>query len=309
MNIGVTGGSGFIGSHISKQLISDGHDVTSISRSPRTTNVARILEHKRYHPLSCDITDFEAVQSILHENKFDAIFHLAAHLLSDGDAPDPLPYLETNVRGTVNILQAAYLENVNKIIYSSSMNVYGLAKYLPVDENHPVEPINQYGLTKLMAEMYCRHYAQVYGFKIIILRYSGVFGPGRQGGAIFNFIDRALKNEPPIILSDEVWDTIYVKDVVTANMLALTKLDELGFEAFNIGIGEGIKVSDVANKIINFTGSKAKPMFGNTASYPAFFYDISKAKEVLRFTPTPFDESLKEYIELKKSQNLKEKKM
>jgi UDP-glucose 4-epimerase len=306
MNVLVTGATGFIGSHLCEQLLLDGHEVWGISRSAKTINVGelqkqiQIQNQQCFHLLSCDITDYEAVERTFHINAFDAVFHVAACILSQ-DADDPFPYFETNVRGTVNILRAAQLENVNKVIYSSSMNVYGMPRYLPVDENHPTEPENIYGLTKLMGEMFCRLYAQIYGFKILILRYSGVFGLRKEGGAISNFTDRALKNEPPLIFSDgsDVWDTVYVRDVVTANILALAHLDDLGFDIFNIGIGKGINVTEAANMIIKLTGSTAKPRFGSAASSPTFIYDISKAKSMLGFTPTPFDKALSEFIDQK----------
>ena len=305
MRLLVTGAIGFIGSHLCEGLLAAGHEVWGISRLTKTGNVAETQNHQNFHLLRCDITDSDELQAIFHRNKFDAIFHLAARL-STQPADDPFPYFETNVKGTLNILRTAHMEDVRNVVYSSSMNVYGVPEYLPVDEGHPTKPVNLYGLTKLMGEMSCQLYARIYGFKAIILRYSGVFGPGKAGGAIFNFVDKALRNEPLVIFSDgsDVWDTVYVKDVVAANILALANIDRLGFESFNIGIGKGINITDVANKILGLTGSAAKPTFGSAPSLPTFVYNISKAENMLGFTPTTFDECLKEYVEQEKSQRL-----
>lgn len=305
MRLLVTGGSGFVGSHLCRRLLADNHEVWSMSRLTKTGNVTDIQNRQNFHLLKCDIADFEEVRSIFCKNKFDAIFHMAA-CLSAQPADNPLPYLETNVKGTLNILQAACLEkNTNKVIYSSTMNVYGVAKYLPVDEKHPTQPVNMYGLTKLMGEMLCRLYTQLYNFEVVVLRYSGVFGPRKEWGAIYNFTNQALKNEALGIFSDgsDVWDTIYVKDVVNANMLALDNIEKLGFEIFNIGMGEGVNIAELATKVIELSGSTAKPSFGTAPALPAFYYDIAHAKNALGFTPTPFDEGLREYVEWQKSQS------
>lgn len=308
MRLLVTGATGFIGSHLCERLLVDNYEVWGISRLTETGNVTDIQNRQNFHLLKCDITDSDEIWDIFRRNKFDAIFHVAARL-SAQPADDPFPYFETNVKGTLNVLRAAHLGNVRNVVYSSSMNVYGMPKYLPVDESHPTEPVNLYGLTKLMGEMFCQLYTRIYGFKVIILRYSGVFGSRKGWGAISNFIDRALKNESPVIFSDgsDVWDTVYVKDVVAANILALANLDRLEFGIFNIGIGKGINVTDVANKILDLTGSTAKPRFGSAPSLPTFIYDISKAENMLGFTPTSFDEGLQEYVEGEKSQSLKAK--
>lgn len=302
MRLLVTGATGFIGSHLCERLLADGHEVWGASRLNKTKNLVNIQGHPNFHLVKLDLNAFEEVRSIFSKDTFDGIFHTAACIFVE-PADNPFPYLETNVRGTLNILQAACLAGKNtRIIYSSSMNVYGPAKYLPVDEKHPTQPVNMYGLSKLMGEMLCQLYSQQYNFEIKVLRYSGVFGPRKEWGAIYSFADRALRNKAPIISSDgsDIWDALHVKDVCIANALALANSGKSKFCIFNIGSGKGINVTDVANKILRTVGSTAKPCFGNSPALAPFYYDISKARNVLRFVPTPFDESVREYIEWEK---------
>lgn len=309
MKLLVTGASGFVGSHLCERLLADNHEVWGISRLTETARLADIQNKQNLHLLRCDIANFKEVRGIFSKNKFDAIFHTAACLFAQ-PTDDPFPYFEVNVKGTLNILQAAYLDkSASKIIYSSSMNVYGVAKYLPVDEHHSTEPVNVYGLTKLMGESFCALYARLYKFKTVILRYSGIFGPRRRGGAIYNIITKALRNEPPVIFSNgsDIWDTLHVKDVAAANLLALANVEALGFEIFNIGMGKGINVGHIANQIVNLVGSTARPNFGTAPVLPAFYYDISKSRNMLGFNPAPFTERLREYVEWEKHQSLKAK--
>ncbi len=301
MKLLVTGATGFIGSHMCEGLLDRGEEVYGLSRLKDTSKISEFMTHPRFHIVKGDITDFDLLYRLFQENRFQAIFHMAVYQPPQ-HTDEPFPYFETNVMGVVSILQAAYLAGINRIIVSSSMNVYGRAKYSPVDEKHPTEPSNLYGLTKLMGDMFCQYYAQEFGMKVIILRYSGVFGPRRERGAISNFATMTLAGKPPIIFSNETeqWDTVYVKDVVMVNILALANIDKFKFEIFNIGTGHGVKVADVAEKVIELTGSPVKPKFGNATPSPTFVYDISKAKALLGFNSRPFEQGLAEYIEWEK---------
>lgn len=300
----VTGATGFIGSHLCRRLLGAGHTVYGTCRITGPEKIENILANPDFKLLECDITDFEAVHDLMRDHRFDAVFHTAAYI-PRMPAADPFHVFDVNVRGTLNILHASYLKNVRKIIYSSSMSVYGNPQYLPVDERHRTEPVSHYGLTKLMGEMFCELYAQQYNLNIVILRYSGVFGPYKNSGAISNFIDSALRNKSPVISGDgtDVWDTIYVSDAVTANLLALDYKNEKGIDVFNIGRGEGVNVTDIANRIVSLCGSTAKPVIGIGTEHGGiqFFYNISKAEEVLGFMPTSLENNLKEFIEWKKS--------
>lgn len=178
------------------------------------------------------------------------------------------------------------------------MNVYGIPKYLPVDEFHSTEPINEYGTTKLTGEMFCKIYSEQCGINVIILRYSGVFGPMREDGAIYNFIESALANKPLVIFSDgsDVWDTVYVDDAIKAIMLAIGNISQFNFEIFNIGNGKEVNLLEIANKIIELTKSNSKIVIENKIKPIKFYYDLSKAQKLLKFTPTPIEENLNRFI-------------
>lgn len=305
MKLLVTGASGFIGSYLCKKLVDDGHEVQGLSRWAKSDSARLTMAHKNFTLLKCDIANFNQVREVFTNQRYDVIFHMAAFLPGQ-PTEDPLSFVETNVKGTLNLLQAAQLENHTRVIYSSSMTVYGAAKYLPVDEKHPTEPVSLYGLTKLIGERICQFYAEQYGFKVLILRYAGVFGPGKKEGAIYNFVTRVLQNESPVIYSDgrDVWDTLHVNDVVTANCLALENIDRHGLEIVNIGAGRGINVTEVARKVVDLTGAQVDIKFGTAPGLPDFYYDISKAQALLGFKPTSFDTSLTEYIRWERSRKL-----
>jgi len=301
MRLLVTGATGFIGSHICEGLLDNGDEVYGLSRLRDTSKISEFVGHPRFHTVKGDITDFDVLHRLFHETKFEAIFHVAVHHPHQY-TDDPFPCFEANVRGTINIMRAAYLAGINRVVASSSMSVYGPAEYLPVNEKHPTKPANLYGLSKLMDDMVYEHYAQRFGVKTIVLRYSGVFGPRRGWGAVSNFTTKALASEPPVILSDgsDQWDNLHVKDVVKANTLALDNIDKLQFEILNIGLGRGVSVAYVATKIIELTNAAVELQFGNASPAPPFIYDISKATRLLGFVPRPFEEALEEYVEWEK---------
>jgi UDP-glucose 4-epimerase len=178
------------------------------------------------------------------------------------------------------------------------MNVYGKTKYLPVDERHPTEPVNLYGLTKLIGEELCEYYARNFAYRVIILRYSGVFGTGKNVGAIASFVSKALRGESLCLEGDgsDIWDTLSFKDVIHANILALKNIDAIKFGLFNIGYGKGLKVKKVAEDIINFTSSLSEIKFKEKNDKIKFYYNIRKAREKLKFNPLPFHQRLKEFI-------------
>lgn len=279
MRMLITGSKGFIGSHLFRYLKPLDHEVFGLDKD------------------ECDINDLQKLKSIVKKTQPEIVFHLAARLPTDSKE-EPERFFRNNVEGTFNLLESMKECGVHRMVYSSTMNVYGKTEYLPVDERHPARPINIYGLTKLLGERLCEFYAQNFNYKIIILRYSGVYGPGRDNGAIDSFISRALKNEVLEISSDgsDIWDAIYIDDAVTAIMLALENISKINFEIFNIGYGKGIKLLEIANKILKLTKSDSKLTIEDKAKPMKFYYDISKAKKSLKFIPTPVEKNLNNFI-------------
>jgi len=306
MNILVTGATGFIGSHLCKELIQRGHRVFALSHSGRTRNIESLLRHKEFHLQIGDIQDADMMRNIVKNNHVKVIFHLAARLPSDSDVNNPFLYFDTNARGTLNLLNVAYLNGVDKFIYASTMSVYAEPpQYLPVDESHPVRPSTIYGVAKLAGEFCCNLYSSA--MNIVVLRYSGAYGRGeRESDAIPTFIRQALANEPITIDGDgaQTSDFIYIDDVVQGTLLACEK-NEPG--VYNIGSGEEVSVRELAEKIINITNSKSEVVLaGKDTERPfRFFLDITKSQKALGYSPRSLNEGLPIYV---KELNLRYKK-
>lgn len=285
MRVIVTGSKGFIGSNLSAELERLGYEVFGLDKD------------------NCELSDFKCAHANITKIQPEAIFHLAAQLPDIGAEPEI--FFRNNVHSTFNLLESVRaLEKKPGFIFASTMNVYGKPKYLPVDEKHPLEPVNIYGLTKSLAESLFRFYVQSLGYKVITLRFSGVFGPGRNSGAIASFISKALKNEDIEIDSDgsDVWDTVHIKDVVIVSFKALEKIDSADYNVFNIGYGKGLIVKEAAESIIALTHSSSKIKFGRMRDRINFYYDISKARKELGFIPSSFEGNLRDFIAYKKSE-------
>ena len=296
MNTLVTGATGFIGSHLCKELIQRGYTVFGLSQSGRIQNIKSLLTQKEFHLQKGDIQDVNILSEIIKSNNIKLIFHLAAQLPQGKDFDNPFFCFDINARGTLNLLNAA-LNNVDKIIYASTMSVYSEPpKYLPVDEKHPVQPSTIYGVSKLEGELYCNVYSKA--MNMVVLRYGGAYGKGQpKHNAIPTFIKQALNNMPITIYGDgtQTSDFVYVKDVVQGTILALEK-NKTG--VYNIGSGEEMSVRDLAERIINFTDSKSEIVMADKDTDRPFRFvlDITKSRKDLGYSPRSFDEGLSMYI-------------
>ncbi|VVB97659.1 GDP-L-fucose synthase [uncultured archaeon] len=304
MKILVTGGNGFIGSHLCRSLLEEEHEVFALSRNPENERIASSSERRNFHVLACDIQDLSKLQEIMETNKIDAVIHLAAYVSEKRmESARNLMCFNTNVKGTLNVLHACFLSEVSKIIYASSMGVYGKPEHLPVKENHPRNPLDFYSLTKLQGENYCNFYAQNYNIHMVVLRYAGVYGTGKNKGAVYNFTRQVLNGENPRISStgNQTRDFVYVKDIVSATLRALNIIDEIKYDIFNIGSGRETSVNELLDKIINITGENIDFKYAPEKCADRFVLDITKAYKVLDYRPRPFDGSLAEFIQLVKS--------
>jgi len=208
LKILVTGGAGFIGSNLVDRLISMGENVTIIdnfdnyySSKIKRENVQHNVKKKNFELIKDDIRNSKVLTDALKD--VEIVFHLAARPGVRPSIKNPKLYHEVNVSGTLNFLNACLNSSVKKIIYSSSSSVYGEPEYLPIDENHPTQPISPYGMTKLAGEEYCRAFSKIYGLNIISLRYFTVFGPRqRPDMAIAKFTKLLLKGKPPEVYGD-----------------------------------------------------------------------------------------------------------
>ena len=306
LNVIVTGGAGFIGSTTSELLVSRGYFPVIIDNlhSGSIDNISRILKNKKGKLVKVDVSKINEMKNALKGLMDDVrgIVHLAAMISLEEVANDPQRAFEVNVIGTLNILELARKYDIKRVVYASSVAVYGEPQRLPIDENHPKRPANLYGLTKLYGEMLLWLYKDLYGLRPIALRYFNVYGPrmrpGPYAGVIYKFIVSLLKEEPPIIYGDgnQTRDFIYVEDVAEANLKAL---ESSYVGAVNIGTGKEVSINDLFEIISRLIGSrirplKAPPRLGDVRRSRA---DISLAKEKLEWTPrTELIEGLKKTI-------------
>ncbi len=245
MNILITGGAGFIASHIVDAYITAGHNVTIIDNlsTGRMTNL-----NSKAQFFQMDIREF-AIDSVFNNGNFDVVNHHAAQMDVRKSVLDPIYDSSVNILGTLNILENCKRCGVKKIIFASTGGaIYGEQDYFPADEVHPQRPLSPYGITKLAVEKYLYYYDQVWGIRSTILRYANVYGPRQnphgEAGVVAIFAKKMLANEQVTINGDgqQTRDYVYVKDVVQANLLALT---HPGSDTFNIGTGVETTVNEI----------------------------------------------------------------
>jgi len=306
MKVLVTGGAGFIGSHIVERLLKAEHEVVVVDNldpyynvKVKETNVEIFKNNPNYTFVNGDIFDKKLMKELI--GNVDAIFHLAAQAGVRASIANPRKTFEINTIGTFNLLEICLDGDIKKFVNSSSSSVYGKVKYLPFDEEHPTNPISPYGVSKLAAEHYCRVFYEVYGLKTVNLRYFTVYGPRmRPDLAISIFTRNALRNEPIEIFGDGTYtrDFTYIDNIVDLNIKVL-KNNSVNGETFNVGTGEQITVSGLAKKIIELTGSSSKVIFSNReeGDMEHTLANVGKAKRLLRYEPKyDLDEGLRLFI-------------
>jgi len=302
----VTGGAGFIGSHLAGKLLKEGHEVVCLDNfdpyydpSLKYENIREFRNNEKFELIEGDIRDKELMKKIITDG-VDYIFHNAAQAGVRISVNEPLKPNDININGTLNILWNSLGSGIKKIIFASSSSVYGKAVYLPFDEKHPNIPVSPYGVSKLAAEHYCRVFNEIYGLKTTSLRYFTVYGPRmRPDLAISIFTKKALRCEDIEIFGDGTYtrDFTYIDDVVEANMNAMTKGDG---EIFNIGGGNRITISELAELIIDITGSSSGLKFSQTVKGDAMhtWASIEKAKSEMGWEPkTGIRDGIKKYID------------
>ena len=258
MRVLVTGGAGFIASHIVDRLVKLNHKV-SIVDNLSTGKAVNLNENARFY--KCDITNIDELMVVFDLEKPEVVIHHAAQIDIQTSLRKPVFDAKNNIIGTINILECCREFGTRKIIYPSSAAVYGEPKYLPVDEKHEVNPMSFYGISKHTPEHYIKTYALLYGFNYTIFRYANVYGvrqdPKGEGGVVSIFVDKLLNNEAPFIFGngEQTRDFIYVKDIAEANILALHKGDN---EIMNISSNKATSVNELFRVMKNIAGSNLK---------------------------------------------------
>jgi UDP-glucose 4-epimerase len=286
----VTGGAGFIGSHIAESL-SKKHEVIILDNlfTGKRENIESLLDEKTIECVEGSITD----SSLLHDvfQNADGIFHQAAIPSVPRSIDNPAATNEANITGTLHVLIAAKDCGVKKVVYASSSSVYGDTPTLPKVESMTPNPKSPYAVSKLAGEYYCRVFSEVYGLDTVSLRYFNVFGPRQDpkseyAAVIPKFITRILDGTPPIIYGDgeQTRDFTYVKNVVQANIRAMES-DARG--VFNIACGECISLNDLASIIMDIIGIHIDPIYDapRPGDVRDSLADILKAQEQFNYYP------------------------
>jgi UDP-glucose 4-epimerase len=301
-NVLVTGGAGFIGSHLVEQLFEKGYHVKvldNLSTGKLSNFNSNILNPGAVDFVKGDIRDSGLVEKCCVEA--DVVIHLAAQTSVPFSLQNPEFNNDVNVKGTLNLLNSSVEAKVSRFLFISSCAVYGEPVYLPVDETHPTNPISPYAESKLIAEKECLRLNDGGAFESVVFRFFNVYGP-RQGlseysGVITKFIDRIKQKLPLIIYGDgsQTRDFVYVKDIVNAIMLALENKKAPG-NIFNVGTGRAVPLQELADTMLSLTGAdlkivKAAPRLGDIKDSYA---NITKASQLLGYKPKF---SLKEGLE------------
>jgi UDP-glucose 4-epimerase len=300
MRVLVTGGAGFIGSHIVDACVSAGHEVTVID-DLSTGHGANVNPKARFLPL--DIRS-EEIDALFRESRFEVVSHQAARGNVRASMEDPWVYADVNVRGGINLLEAARRHGVRKIVYSSTGGcVYGDLQYWPADERHPIRPRDPYGASKASFELYLPVYEMNYGLQYTILRYPNVYGPRQdpfgEAGVVSIFTGQMLLGKPTIINGDgeQSRDYVFVGDVVQANVLALEGGDN---DVFNLGWGRGTTVNEIFHGLRALTGYAGEEHHGpaKLGEVRRNDLDASKIKRALGWEPrVALEEGLRRTVE------------
>ncbi len=285
----ITGGAGFIGSHLVQELIRYQQDVRVLDNLSSGTrqNLEGVLD--RIDLVDGDIRDLAAVQRAMKGVRY--VLHQAALCSVPRSVEDPSSTNEINVQGTLNVLLAARGAGVERVVYASSSSVYGESHLRIQEEDQRPSPISAYAVSKFAGELYCRLFARLYGLETVILRYFNVFGPRQDpeseyAAVIPRFILQALRGEPIEVHGDGLQsrDFTFVTDIVQANLLA-AKAPNVSGEVFNVGCGDSHAVMDIVFFLSKFLGidiqwRKTPPRKGDVRRTQA---DISKAKRLLGY--------------------------
>lgn len=299
----VTGGAGFVGSHLCERLLDKGEVVcldnfdSYYSPQLKRKNIEPLYQRPGFELVEGSILDKQLLCRLFED--IECVFHNAAQGGVKFSVENPNKTHEINVTGTLNILEASVNSDVKKVINASSSSVYGKVLYMPFNEEHPTVPVSPYGVSKLAAEHYCRVFNEIYGLETVSLRYFTVFGQRMRPDLAINiFTRKALNNEPIEIFGDgeKTRDFTYIDNIVKANMLAMKR----GSGVYNIGSGQRVSINEIAEKIVTIVGSESEIIYSEAVKGDAehTWANVSKARKELGYMPViGLDEGLKRYVQ------------
>ncbi len=312
----LTGGAGFIGSHLTERLLRDGLDVVVVDNMDpyydlrlKRKNLEAVEQAARtegagaYTYVDADVTDLPALRSVVEEHRPQAVFHEAAQAGVRASVDDPYKPNRVNVVGTLNVLVASRDAGVDRVVNASSSSVYGTVAYLPFDEVHPTVPVSPYGVSKLAAEHYCRVFHEVYGIPTVSLRYFTVYGPRmRPDLAVPRFSKRLMRGLSPVIFGDgeQTRDYTFIEDIVEANARLLDPRVELTGQSVNVGSSRRISINELVEVLGDLIGSEAEPVHEERAVGDArdTWASIDEARRLIGYEPsTSLEDGLAAFLE------------
>jgi UDP-glucose 4-epimerase len=261
----VTGGSGFIGSHVVDRLVAEeAAEVVVFDARPRAENLTEALASGRVRLVEGDVGDEAALAEAMAG--VNGVFHMAVLPLGPC-SEDPRRCVDVNVVGTFNVLDAARKAGVQKVVFSSASSVYGDTNET-MDETHPLGARTMYGASKIAGEYFARAFHDLYGLDYVILRYMNVYGPRQDGGLVINVLRRIRSGQPPTIMGDgsQSFDFVHVADVAAANVRAMASdVDEA---TLNVGGGNEVTVREIVDRLIDLSGASMEPEIRADADVP-----------------------------------------
>jgi UDP-glucuronate 4-epimerase len=307
----VTGGAGFIGSHLVERLLGEGdwrvHVVDDFNDfydpALKRRNVAPHLARRDFRLREADIRDRAALAGVFREEAFDCVVHLAARAGVRPSLAEPLLYAETNIRGTLNLLELARESGVRRFVFGSSSSVYGENEKVPFSEDDPVNrPISPYAATKAAGELLCHTYSHLWGLRCVALRFFTVYGARQRPDlAIHKFARLISRGQPVPVFGDGTTrrDYTFVDDII-AGVRAAMDYEASAFEVINLGESRTVSLSELIGLLERELGREARlerqpPQPGDV---PQTFADISKARRLLGYDPqTPIEEGIRRFVE------------
>ncbi len=307
-NVLVTGGAGFIGSHLCEALLEEGCNVTAFDNfndyySPKIkeSNIKGFYENKNFRLCRGDITNLKILEAIFKKNGIDAVLHIAARAGVRPSIENPLIYVKANIEGTLNVLEMAKKFEVRKFVFASSSSVYGLSN-VPFSEDMSVNsPMSPYAATKISGELLCKNYSNLYGLPAVCLRLFTVYGPrGRPDMAPYKFMKLLLEEKELPVYGNGTSrrDYTYVEDIVMGIILSMEK--DIGFDIINLGNSSPVELKKFISILEKHTGKKAKikNLPEQQGDVPITYADISKAGSLLGWKPkVSLDSGIKKMVD------------